>query len=392
MPFLFLFICFIHSVLLAQNTPNQNLNSIEKSELYTFEIVTLSKNLKSPWGIAALPSSPNNANGGLLITEKQSGSILYWNQNQLHQLGTIESIANVGQGGLLDIALSPGFKTNQKIYFTSSTFYNNNFTEYCTALSSATVNLKNKTLDNIRTLFLADNVSENVIHFGSRIAFDERGYLYLTLGDRGEKYNAQSLKQHHGKVIRLGLNNNKVYVPRDNPFFNSNDYKKEIYSYGHRNPQGLIFFQGKLWLHEHGPKGGDEINLIRPAKNYGWPIITHGKNYDGSTIGNGKTQKKGMEQPFLHWTPSIAPCGMAVYTGNKFPLWKSNFFVGALVGQHLRRVVIKDSATSPTLVKQEKLLIGKGRIRDVEQGSDGYLYVITDSWNGKLLQLRPIKK
>ena len=149
--------------------------------------------------------SPNidNTAGGLLITEKQSGNILYWDQSQLHQLGTIESIANVGQGGLLDIALSPGFKTNQKIYFTSSTFYNNNFTKYCTALSSATIDLKNKTIDNIKTLFLADNISENVIHFGSRIAFDKQGYIYLTLGDRGEKYIAQSLEKHHGKVIKI---------------------------------------------------------------------------------------------------------------------------------------------------------------------------------------------
>lgn len=379
----FIFFTFLFFYLQSQQSKNSPIT--ENSQVHNFKIITHSKNLNYPWGIAALP------NGHLLITEKRNARMVYWDKNEFYPLSVIEDVVSIGQGGLLDVFLSPDFENDSKIYFTFSTYYNGDFNKYSTALSCAKIDTKAKRLYDIKTLFIADNDSGNSIHFGSRIAFDDEGYLYITLGDRGEKHKSQSLSHHHGKVLRLGIKNNLIYIPQSNPFVNKKNAKPEIYSYGHRNPQGLVFFNGQIWLHEHGPRGGDEINIVKKSRNYGWPIVTHGKNYSGTTIGKGINKQVGMESPFLHWTPSIAPCGMLIYTGDLFPRWKNNIFVGSLVKKHLRRVVINTNPNnSPSLVKQEKLLSKLGnRIRDVEQDNDGNIYVITDSWNGKLLQLLP---
>jgi len=218
------------------------------------------------------------------------------------------------------------------------------------------------------------------------MAFDTTGHLYISVGDRGDKERAQKLAEHAGSVIRLKDDGG---VPPDNPFFGRSDARPEIYSYGHRNPQGMARHSrtGAIWTHEHGARGGDEINIIRKGRNYGWPVITHGIDYDGSPIGIGKSAP-GMEQPLYFWVPSIAPSGMAFYTGDKFSKWKNSLFVGALAGQALVRIELKGDK----VIREERLLKGAvGRVRDVSTGPDGYLYIATDDDDGMVLRLEPVR-
>lgn len=273
----------------------------------------------------------------------------------------------------MDLTLHPQFQANNLIYY-SFTYRSDQL--YGTAIGRFRINEGKVTRP--ETIFAADNLGSSSRHFGSRIVFDKEGYLYLCLGDRGERDEAQNLANHKGTILRLKDDGS---IPLDNPFIGVAGARGEIFSYGHRNLQGCVFYDDKLWTHEHGPRGGDELNIIKKGANYGWPVITYGRAYSGFKIGEG-THKDGMEQPLVYWVPSIAPSGMILYDGTKFPQWRGDVFIGALAGQHLRRVGDV----------QQELLKGEGRIREVVQDSQGYIYVLTDYADGRLLRLEPTSK
>jgi len=275
----------------------------------------------------------------------------------------------------LDVRLHPEFSKNNYVYFTYAEPQGDLAT---TALMRA--ELVGTELKNSQKLFSGLKANDNDIHFGSRIEFGKDGHVYITMGDRGERDFAQDLSRHQGKLLRL---KDDGTVPTDNPFVGKKDARPEIWSYGHRSPQGLVRHPetGELWEVEMGPRGGDEVNLIQRGANYGWPVITYGKEYWGPGIGDEK--KKGMEQPLVYWVPSISPSGATFYTGDKYPLWKNNLFLATLSGEHLRRLEIKDNK----VIKQEKLL-GKleYRWRSLRTGPDGYLYLGSDEGRiGRLL-------
>ena len=292
-------------------------------------------------------------------------------------IGGAPAVWHSGQGGLLDIKVHP--LNPLKIYMT-----------YCepvgklatTALASAMLS-ENKLMD-FKKLFVAHEPNDNKIHFGSRIEFDGKGHLFVTIGDRDERSHVQDLAYHTGKIIRLKDDGS---VPSDNPFIKTKGARPEIWSLGHRSPQGLVRHPttGDVWMSEMGPRGGDEINLIKPGLNYGWPVVTYGREYYGLKIGEG-TSKQGMEGPVVYWVPSISPSGMTIYNGEVFPKWKGDLFIGNLSGKHLRRLVLEGGKVK----SQEELLNDlKLRIRNVRSGPDGLLYFSTD--DGKLARLVPFK-
>ncbi len=346
------------------------------SEKHRFKAVILTDNLSHPWSMAFLP------NDELLITEK-SGRLRRFADGELdpRPIDGLPEIATKGQGGLLDVAVHPDFANNQLVYFSYSASASGGM-----GTELARARLNDHRLDDLQVLFSAQPKSRGGRHFGSRIVFAPDGFLYLSLGDRGKRDPAQDLTNHTGSLIRL---NQDGSVPGDNPFVNENKAQPEIYSYGHRNIQGLAVQpeSGLLWLHEHGPQGGDELNIVRAGANYGWPVITYGRNYgSGTKIGEG-TQKAGMEQPVHYWVPSIAPSGMAFYTGDVFPEWNGNLFVGSLKFRHLVRLQL----AGETVTKEEILLAKElGRIRDVRSGQDGFIYLLTDADDGILVRLEPI--
>jgi glucose/arabinose dehydrogenase len=276
-----------------------------------------------------------------------------------------------GQGGLLDIKYKRIGKVDYA-YYTYSKLHKNSWT---TALGRAQI--LNKQLVNHKDLFVARVVSDTSRHFGSRIVF-KADKLFMTIGDRGERENSQKLSNHNGTIVRLNLDGS---IPADNPFKGKRQ-RKEIWSYGHRNPQGIDIdpVSGEVFSCEFGPRGGDELNHVKKAKNYGWPVITYGREYWGPKIGG--TKKEGMEQPIVHWTPSISPSGMAFYTGNKISKWKGNLFLANLSSQHLRRLVLKNNKV---ILQEELLKQQKERVRHVTTGLDGFLYISTDS--GKLIKI-----
>ena len=292
----------------------------------------------------------------------------------------LPKILSSGQGGLLDVAAHPEFLKNKLVYFSYSAPYKDGNT---TRLSVA--KLSGQKLVGVKVLFTAVPESQGFLHFGSRITFDNSGHLFVTVGERGDRDRAQNLRSHCGKVIRLNLDGS---VPEDNPFVGRKDALPEIWTYGHRNPQGLTThpLTGAIWEQEHGPKGGDEINILRKGRNYGWPIITYGREYSGPKIGT--THKKGLQQPLYHFTPSIAPSGLAIYGGKRFKHWRGHVFSGALKMTHINHLVVgKDNK-----VKKEYRYLKdwKRRIRNVKAGPDGYLYFSTD--NGQILRLVPQTK
>ena len=342
----------------------------------TFRAKTLVSGLEHPWAMAFLPD------GRILVTER-AGRLRVIKNEQLNPqaIAGLPEIAAIGQGGLLDIVLHPDHDKNRWLYFS--------YSEPGTGGSGTAVaraRLEGMRLNDMEVIFRLEPKSGGGRHFGSRLVFDRQGYLYITVGDRGERDRAQDLNDHAGSVIRL---HDDGRVPDDNPFADRPDAKGGIFSYGHRNSQGLALHPqtGALWLHEHGPRGGDELNIIQPGRNYGWPVITYGVEYMGGfKIGEG-THKAGMEQPLYYWNPSIAPSGMAFYTGDKFPQWRGNLFIGALKFQLLARLVLQDGQ----VVKEERLLEKElGRIRDVRNGPDGYLYLLTDARDGRLVRLEPV--
>jgi glucose/arabinose dehydrogenase len=302
------------------------------------------------------------------------------------QVQGLPKIVSSGQGGLFDVALHPQFQDNAWVYLAYNAADANG--AMGTELMRAKLEIDSQgkaSLREAQTLFVMQPKSRGGRHFGGRIAFDKQGYVFLSLGDRGEEARAQKTKDHAGSVIRL---HDDGRVPQDNPWVGQAKYYPEKFTLGQRNIQGMALepSTGLLWSHEHGPQGGDEINPVEAGKNYGWPVISYGVNYViGTKIGEG-THKAGMEQPWTVWVPSIAPSGMAFYSGNAFPAWQGDMLVGALRGQMLVRL----RKLSDKWVEQERLLEGQiGRIRDVRVGPDGLVYVLTDSPDGQLLRLRP---
>lgn len=316
--------------------------------------------LNIPWGFVFLPD------GSMLINEKE-GKMIHFEKGNKTEVQGLPEIYHRGQGGLMDIALHPNYNENGWLYFTyaSSEGEDNGGN---TALMRA--KFENNTLTDKKLLYKATPNTTRGQHFGSRIVFDDQGYLYFTVGDRGNRdVNPQDITRDGGKVYRL---NDDGSIPADNPFVNEPSAKKEIYSYGHRNPQGMVLHPetGQIWTHEHGPKGGDEINIIKKGANYGWPIISYGINYVGTKFTD-ITEKEGMEQPLHYWDPSIAPSGMAFISSDIYPNWKGDLLVGSLKFQYMDKVVLKDGK----VVKEERFLNGLGRIRSINQGPDGYIYV-----------------
>jgi glucose/arabinose dehydrogenase len=342
-------------------------------------LVPVATGLANPWALAFLPD------GQFLVTERPGRMRVVSATGQVGSaLAGVPPVAAGGQGGLLDVVTDAGFARSRRIYFC--------FSEpgaggagNSTAVARATLAADARSLQDVRVVFSQRPKVESALHFGCRIVQAPDGNLLVALGERyHRKDDAQKLDNHHGKVIRITPDG---AVPPGNPFASQPGALPEIWSYGHRNPQGATLGpDGKLWMHEHGPQGGDEINLPQPGRNYGWPVVTFGENYGGGKIGEG-TAKAGMEPPLHHWTPSIAPSGMAFLTSTRYgAAWQGSLFVGSLKFGTLHRLEVAGGKVQ----REEKLLQGNGeRIRDVRQGPDGLLYMVTDSPQGRLLRLQP---
>ncbi|HEY9048878.1 MAG TPA: PQQ-dependent sugar dehydrogenase [Ohtaekwangia sp.] len=344
-----------------------------ESEKLKFRIDTLTNELENPWGIAFLPD------GKILVTERKGEIRIIENGKLLaEKIENVPAVYVHGQGGLLDIIAHPDYATNGWIYMSYA-----KPGEGGGGTTIARAKLNGNALTDFQELFTAQPYADSEVHFGSRIVFDGNGHIFFSSGERGTKENAQNLGNHLGKILRL---NEDGTVPTDNPFVGTAGAKPEIWSYGHRNPQGLVYNKttGELWDVEHGPKGGDELNKVEKGKNYGWPVITYGINYDGTPITD-ITEKEGMEQPVWYWVPSIATCGATQVSSDKYPNWKNNFLVGALAQTHIARVEVENGK----YIKHERILEKIGRVRMVSQGPDGYLYIATES-PGMLLKIEPV--
>ncbi len=341
---------------------------------------TLSTGLQNPWGVAFLPD------GRYLVTERPGRLRLIAADGKIGPpVNGLPAIAAGGQGGLLDVLADSGFERNRTLYFCFSEPESGGSANG-TALASARLADDGTRLENFRILFSQKPKVASRNHFGCRIVEARDGTLFLTLGDRYSRMDdAQKLDNHIGKIVRIAKDGS---APKDNPFVSRSGALPEIWSYGHRNAQGAALApDGRLWMTEHGPQGGDEINVPQAGRNHGWPVITYGENYGGGKIGEGITSRQGMEQPLHYWVPSIAPSGMAFLTSDRYgAAWKGNLFVGSLKFGYLDRIELKDGK----VVAEHKLLADRtARIRDVKQGLDGWLYVLTDEADGKLLRLRP---
>jgi glucose/arabinose dehydrogenase len=347
------------------------------SERHEFRVTTVARGLVHPWSLAFLP------NGDMLVTERV-GRLRIIRNGELRPMPVagVPEVALGGQGGLLDIALHPKFAENRLIYLSYAAAG-----EGGSGTEVARAHLIDDELVDLERILDVRPKSIGGRHFGSRLLFGRDGYLYVTAGERASRDRAQNLGDLAGSIMRITDDGG---VPPDNPFVGRADARPEIYTYGNRNPQGLAMHPetGQIWEAEHGPKGGDEINILVAGTNYGWPVITYGGSYSGAEIGEG-TAKAGMAQPARHWgVPAISPSGMAFYTGGDFPSWRDNMFLGALSGRMLIRLVLDGTE----IVHEERLLEDFGeRIRDVRQGPDGSLYLLTDSPKGRLLRLDPIQ-
>lgn len=347
-----------------------------------FSVHNVSGGLNQPWGLALVDQQWG------LVTEKPGNLVLVNLMTGDKQRIYGAPIAKqVGQGGLLDIELAPDFQQSRWVYFSYSKSVPGGVT---TALARArwTGGLQ---LSELEELLVTNAVRSSSRHFGSRLAFDQHGYLYMTIGDRGHRKFAQDLSQHAGKVLRLNADGS---VPQDNPFLElvkagRKDVMPEIYTYGHRNPQGLAFdpVSQRMWLHEHGPRGGDEVNILKPGANYGWPLQTFGREYSGLAIKNAPPEDTVM--PKWHWTPSIAPSGLAVYRGDAFPQWRGDLLVGALVGLGMVHL----ETTQEQIEEEQRFFEVFGqRIRTIEVGKNGEIYLLTDRSDGQLLRLDPVAR
>ena len=356
---------------------NVHATSSYESEKVRFRVVPLVSGLVHPWSLVFLPD------GDLLITERPGRLRVVRHGRLLEEpIAGVPVVASTGQGGLLDVVLHPNFATNRLLCLAYSRRDSdgNGTAIICSKLVG-------DRLVNSRVIFAAEPSLRGGKHFGCRLVFDVNGNLYATLGDRGIRALAQALSSHPGSVIRIDLSGDAL---ADNPFVHRENAQPEIFTYGNRNPQGLAWQPqtGVLWMHEHGPRGGDELNQVIAGTNYGWPVISYGKEYwSRKAVGEG-THKIGMAQPVHYWVPSIAPSGMAFYSGSRFPQWQGNLFIGSLKFGELVRLEID----ARRVVHEERLLDGDfGRIRDVRLGPDELIYLLTDSPNGQLLRLEPIE-
>lgn len=362
-------------LLLLPNAPKAE--GVYQSDQHKFKVVSYVENLQYPWGMAFLP------NGDMLVTEKSSRQLRLIQNGKLVASpisGLPSNIDAGGQGGLLDVTVHPNFKENKFVYISySGTGKGGKGTEV------ARGKLVGNKLENLKVIFKVSPKTGGSHHYGSRLQFAKDGTLFITTGDRYSYLKeSQNPSNHLGSVLRI---NDDGSIPKDNPFVNHPKFKPEIYSYGHRNAQGLTLNKqdNSLWLHEHGPRGGDELNKLSiPGANYGWPKVTFGIDYSGAIISN-KTEAPGIVPPVVYWKPSIAPSGMSFYSGDKFPKWTNNLFVGALAGAHLRRLVFEGDR----VVKQEILLKDTARFRDVKTGPNGFIYLLTDDSDGQILRLEP---
>jgi glucose/arabinose dehydrogenase len=359
------------------NTWAQDRSSVISSEKQAFRLVTLLNGLENPWSLAFLP------NGQMLVTER-AGRLRLVSQDFKLNPKPIDGLPEVvaqGQGGLFDVVLHPQYAQNGWIYWAYNAPGQGGW-----GTAMARGKLQGHRMTDVQVLFSMQPKTRSSHHFGGRIVFDQAGFLYLTLGDRGDKDRAQKLNDHAGSVIRL---HDDGRVPEDNPFVKRVGALAEKWTLGNRNMQGAAVHPqtGQLWTHEHGPQGGDEVNVMRSGLNYGWPVITYGVNYGlGTKIGVGQA-KVGMEQPLHAWVPSIAPSGMAFVSGSHFPQWQGNLLVGALRGQMLVRLTLDGEK----VLGEERLLQGRSRLRDVRMGPDGFVYLLTDEAQGALLRLEPVK-
>lgn len=338
-------------------------------------VTTVADGLAHPWSLAFLPD------GRMLVTERP-GRLRY-----VDAAGKLSApIANLPpvfaerQGGLLDVVLDPDFATNSTIYLS----YAEAAEDGTNGTAVARAKLDDMRLADLSVIFRQQPKIKSGHHFGSRLVFDRAGNLFVTLGDRNsQRDSAQDLGTHLGKIVRITKDGK---VPADNPFVGKDGALPEIWSYGHRNLQGATLHAGtgRLWTHEHGPRGGDEINIAEPGRNYGWPVITFGREYHGPAIGEGSA-KAGMEQPLHYWVPSIGPSGMAFHSGHGFPAWKGQLFVGALASKQLVRLELAADGT----VRSEERIAIEGRVRDVREGPDGALYLVTDEDAGRILRVVP---
>jgi aldose sugar dehydrogenase len=333
--------------------------------------------LEHPWAVAFLPQ------GKFLVTERPGRMRVVGGDGKVGPpLAGVPEVAAGGQGGLLDVVLDSGFADNRSLYFC---FSEPGQGGNGTALASARLSTDETRLEDVKVIFSQKPKVASSLHFGCRIVETREGNLFLTLGDRFQRMNdAQKLDNHLGKIVRVTKDGSPA---PGNPFISRAGALPEIWSYGHRNSQGATMApDGSFWMHEHGPQGGDEINLPQPGRNYGWPVIGYGENYGGGKIGEGLTSREGMEQPLHYWVPSIAPSGMAFLTSDRYgPAMKGSLFIGSLKFGYLAQLEL----SAGKVVREHKLLSGTGRIRDVRQGPDGLLYVLTDSARGRLLRLLP---
>lgn len=350
-----------------------------ESEVHKFKIETVVDGLKVPWGMVFLP------NGDLLISEREGTLHRFSNGKLGPPIEGLPPIMAFGQGGLLDLALHPDYEKNGWIYISYSALN----TESKKRIGNTAIiraKLEGNRLTNQQQIYRGTPDTDRGHHFGIKMVFDGKGHLFFGNGERGQHFDfPQKLDNTNGKIHRI---NDDGSIPTDNPFYNTPGAIKSIYSYGHRNPQGTTFnpVTGELWVTEHGPRGGDEINIIKPGANYGWPVISYGINYDG-TILTKLSEKEGMEQPIFYWTPSIGPCGMIFVTGDKYPNWKNNMLVGSLAFQYLERVVLNGRS----VMHREKLLEGIGRVRNVAMSPEGFIYVAVEQPAGKIVRLVPVE-
>ena len=351
---------------------------IVKTEKVSFQVETYADGFEIPWGMAFLPDNRmmvTDRIGDLWIVEKDG-------KDKLKVSGEIPNVRSKGQGGMLDVAVHPDFNTNSYIYLSYS-----DYSENKSHTSLIRAKLVNNSLVNSQIIFRPEEkfFTKRSLHFGSRIIFDDKGFIFFCIGDRGDRDLAQNLDMPNGKIYRI---RDDGTVPIDNPFYYTKGAIKSIWSYGHRNPQGLALHPStrQLWEAEHGPRGGDEVNIILRGHNYGWPVITYGKNYSGTIISK-LTHHEGMDQPVFHWTPSIAVCGIAFYDGSQFPEWKNNLLATSLKYERLHRVELDGI----NMVKDEIIFEAESRVRDVEVGPDGIIYVALED-PGRIVKLTRYSK
>ncbi|HET6466998.1 MAG TPA: PQQ-dependent sugar dehydrogenase [Geminicoccaceae bacterium] len=350
-------------------------DQVFETEAASFRVSEVVGGLEHPWSVAFLPD------GGMLITERPGRLRLVDADGKLREapVAGVPEVHAQGQGGLLDVILDPDFAENRRIYLSYAYGEGGRTTTRVMRARFAPEGLSEQ-----QVIFSGEPMASGNAHFGSRLAFDREGLLWITMGERNQPGRAQDLNDHAGSVLRVRSDGS---VPDDNPFVGRGDARPEIWSWGHRNPQGMAVHPetGEVWVQEHGPRGGDEINIVHAGRNYGWPIQTHGRAYSGLPMGRGGSVE-GMEDPLFHWTPSIAPSGMAFYTGDAFPGWRGDLLNGALVTRLVARLDIENGR----IVGEERFLEDElGRIRDLRVGPDGLVYLLTDEDPGALYRLEP---